>query len=220
MGAACIENKLFVAGGEYQDGVSDQLLQLDLKDLNQGWIQVGTLPFPVSHVQLLADKSKNLYVVGGRKANKDATSTLYQALLKSSDGGKHWVKLPDIPFTAAAGVACILPDDGLWLLSADRGGTFHHVETLIVAAKQASDQQKAQQLLDAKNQLQVNHPGFGRDIWRYDLTSEKWEKRGALPSNAPVTTTAVIWDDMIVIPSGEIKAGVRSPEILSATFSK
>lgn len=220
MGAVCIENKIFIVGGEFQDAVSDQILQLDLNNLAQGWIQVGTLPYAASHLQLLADKSHNLFVVGGRKANKDTASTLYQTVLKSSDGGRHWEKLTEIPFKAAAAVACILPDDGLWLLSADRGTTFHRVETLIFEAKRASDQQEAKQLIEVKNQLQRNHPGFGREIWRYDLSYEKWKKTGELPSNAPVTTTAVVWDDMIVLPSGEVKAGVRSPKILLATFLK
>ena len=218
MGATHIGNKLFVVGGECQDGVSDQVLQLDLENLAQGWIRVGSLPYAVSHLQLLTDKSNNLIAVGGRKANKDAVSTLYQEVLKSSDGGRHWEKLTEIPFKAAAAVACILPDDGLWLLSADRGTTFHRVETLIFEAKHASDRQEAKRLTQAKNQLQRNHPGFGREIWRYDLSYEKWKKTGELPSSAPVTTTAVVWDDMIVLPSGEVKAGVRSPKILLANF--
>ena len=218
MGATYIGDKIFVAGGECQDGVSDQVLQLDLQDLASGWIQVGTLPYAVSHLQLVADNLNRLYVVGGRKANNDRPSTLYPGLMRSSDGGNHWTKLRDIPFNAAAGVACILPDNGLWLLSADRGDTFNRVEHFIFEAKNEPDPDKAQQLIHAKNQLQVNHPGFGREIWRYDLKLEKWNKMGQLPSDGPVTTTAVIWDDMVVIPSGEIKAGIRSPQILVSTF--
>ncbi|ULT27089.1 hypothetical protein KUH03_10100 [Sphingobacterium sp. E70] len=54
-------------GGEFQDAVSDQILQLDLNNLAQGWIQVGTLPYAASHLQLLADKSHNLFVVGDER---------------------------------------------------------------------------------------------------------------------------------------------------------
>jgi len=219
-GATYIGNKIFIAGGEGQDTVSDRVLQLDLDDLEKGWICTGHLPYAVSHVQLLADKQGNLYLVGGRKANKDEPSTLYQGLLSSSDGGKHWRKLEDIPFKAAAAVACILPDNGLWLLSADRGDTFHRVETLISEAKKTTDPQKAQQLIASKNQLQVKHPGFGRAVWRYDLKLGEWNRMGDLPAEGPVTTTAVVWDDMVILPSGEIKAGIRTPDILVATFSK
>jgi N-acetylneuraminic acid mutarotase len=51
------------------------------------------------------------------------------------------------------------------------------------------------------------------------LNLKKWSRMADLPSDGPVTTTAVVWDDMIILPSGEIKAGVRTPEILVATFS-
>ncbi|HAU54241.1 hypothetical protein ACR79N_05655 [Sphingobacterium siyangense] len=218
MAAVRVEDRLFVAGGESKDGVSDLVLQLDLHDLAKGWVTVGHLPYAVSHSQLLADKDQVLYLVGGRKAHSDSPSALYNELWCSTDLGISWPKKADIPFAAAAGTACILPDQGLWLLSADRGTTFHQVETLIFDAQKEPDPSKKQQLIATKNQLQINHPGFGREIWRYDLSSKHWEKAGELPMNAPVTTTAVLWDDMIILPSGEIRAGIRSPHILLATF--
>jgi Uncharacterized protein conserved in bacteria len=219
MGAVVHGNKLFVAGGELQDGVSDRVLQLDLGNLEKGWACVGKLPYAVSHLQLLSDNQNNLYLLGGRKGNSQSPSTLYHELWCSTDHGITWSKRADIPFSAAAGTACLLPDQGIWLLSADRGNTFHQVEALIFDAKNEANPAKRQELVDAKNRLQINHPGFGREVWRYDLHSNKWNRMGDLPSNGPVTTTAVVWDDMIILPSGEIKAGVRTPEILVATFS-
>lgn len=219
MGAVVYGNKLVIVGGEKQDTVSDQVLQLDLAHLEKGWGCVGKLPYAVSHVQLLSDSQNNLYLLGGRKAHPESPSTLYHELWCSTDDGRTWSKQADIPFPAAAGTACLLPDQGIWLLSADRGDTFHRVESLIFDAKKEANPSKRQQLIDAKNKLQINHPGFGRAIWRYDLNLKKWSRMADLPSDGPVTTTAVVWDDMIILPSGEIKAGVRTPEILVATFS-
>jgi N-acetylneuraminic acid mutarotase len=219
MGAVVHGNKLLVAGGEMQDAVSDQVLQLDLTHLEKGWGCVGKLPYAVSHLQLLSDNQNNLYLLGGRKGNSQSPSTLYHELWCSTDDGSTWFKRTDIPFSAAAGTACLLPDQGIWLLSADRGDTFHRVESLIFDAKKEANPSKRQKLIDAKNNLQINHPGFGRAIWRYDLKLKKWDRMADLPSNGPVTTTAVVWGDTIILPSGEIKAGVRSPEILVATFS-
>ncbi len=219
MGAVAHGNKLFVAGGETPDAVSDQVLQLDLENLEKGWVCVGKLPYAVSHLQLLSNSQNDLYLLGGRKAHSERPSTLYHELWCSTDNGITWSKRTDIPFSAAAGTACVLPDQGIWLLSADRGNTFHQVEALIFDAKKETNPLQRQKLIDAKNKLQINHPGFGRAIWRYDLHSNKWNRMGDLPSNGPVTTTAVVWDDMIILPSGEIKAGVRTPEILVAIFS-
>jgi len=219
MGAICVGNKVLVAGGEGPYGVSDQVYQIDLQRSEKGWTVVGKLPYPVSHLQLLTDDD-NIYLVGGRMANKNAASTLYQALLKSSDGGKHWVNLPDIPFKAAAGTSCILPDHGIWILSADRGDTFAAVENLIAQAQQETDPIEAQRLTESKNKLQRNHPGFGKEIWRFDLHEQTWEKAGELPCTGPVTTTVIIWDDMVILPSGEIRAGIRTPKIIRAVFKK
>lgn len=220
MGAVVHGNKLLVAGGETPDAVSDQVLQLDLAHLEKGWVCVGKLPYAVSHLQLLSNSQHDLYLLGGRRAHSERPSTLYHELCCSTDNGITWSKQTDIPFSAAAGTACLLPDQGIWLLSADRGNTFHQVETLIFDAKKEANPSQRQKLIDAKNKLQINHPGFGKEVWRYDLQLKKWNRMGDLPSNGPVTTTAVVWGDMVILPSGEIKAGVRSPQIMIATFNK
>jgi N-acetylneuraminic acid mutarotase len=50
----------------------------------------------------------------------------------------------------------------------------------------------------------------------YDPVSEKIKTIGTIPYSTPVTTTAVLLNDYIVLPSGEIRAGVRTPHILMA----
>lgn len=53
------------------------------------------------------------------------------------------------------------------------------------------------------------HPGFSTEILAYE---NGWKAVGKLPA-ARVTTTAVQWNGRIVIPSGEVRPGVRSPEV-------
>ena len=49
----------------------------------------------------------------------------------------------------------------------------------------------------------------------YDPKSDRWENLDDGPF-ALVTTTTVMWKNRIVIPSGEVKPGVRSREVWSA----
>jgi N-acetylneuraminic acid mutarotase len=49
----------------------------------------------------------------------------------------------------------------------------------------------------------------------YNTLTDSWKTIGNIPFDTPVTTTAVKWGNDVIIPSGEIKAGVRSPNILS-----
>jgi N-acetylneuraminic acid mutarotase len=53
------------------------------------------------------------------------------------------------------------------------------------------------------------HPGFLTTILEFD---NGWRTAGQLPA-ARVTTPAVEWRGRIVIPSGEVRPGVRSPEV-------
>jgi N-acetylneuraminic acid mutarotase len=50
----------------------------------------------------------------------------------------------------------------------------------------------------------------------YISKKDEWKSVVCIPYDSPVTTTAVKWNDEVTIPGGEIRAGVRTPQILSA----
>ena len=56
------------------------------------------------------------------------------------------------------------------------------------------------------------HRGFPRDVLAYDPKADVWRVAGEAPFSL-VTTTAVEWNGRIVIPGGEARPGVRSPEV-------
>lgn len=88
------------------------------------------------------------------------------------------------------------------------------MEELIAAISQENDVVKKQQLVQKKNQLQVSHPGFSDEVLCYCPKTDEWTTVGRIPFSVPVTTTAVNWNGYCFIPSGEIKAGVRTSQIL------
>jgi N-acetylneuraminic acid mutarotase len=57
-------------------------------------------------------------------------------------------------------------------------------------------------------------------VLAYDIASNTWQSIGNIPYATAVTTTAVEWKDCFILPSGEIKAGVRSPHILAVKIKK
>ena len=63
--------------------------------------------------------------------------------------------------------------------------------------------------------LPEQHKGFHHDVLAYNPKTDQWENLGDAPC-AHMTTTAVLWKHRIVIPSGEVKPGIRSPEVWSA----
>ncbi|WP_289024431.1 sodium/solute symporter [uncultured Salegentibacter sp.] len=62
----------------------------------------------------------------------------------------------------------------------------------------------------------LDHPGFGSEILMYNTITNRFNIIDSLPQQAPVVTNALMWDDQVILPSGEIKPGVRSPKVLTA----
>lgn len=73
-----------------------------------------------------------------------------------------------------------------------------------------------------------DHPGFTSEILAYDVVGNRWAKTGEMPKKvaadhaenpsastwSPVTTPLVVSGGKFYLPSGEIKPGVRSPQVL------
>lgn len=216
--AVCLENIVYLAGGETLSGVSDQLLSLNLNEGKQ-WETIATLPVPVSHAVLLASKRNDkptLYLAGGRRKTNAGISDLYDLCFSFDIVTRSFSKKADMPTVLSAGTSAIIDNQYLLLFGGDSGETFHQVELLLAAIKTEQDPALKDSLLVLKNKMQERHPGFMKDILRYNLCSDQWDVIDKIPFPVPVTTVAVKWGNEIYIPSGEIKAGVRTPNILQA----
>lgn len=207
------DSDIYLAGGETKTGVSNQLLKLDLKHISLGWQLVTELPVSLSHA-LLFNLNHQLYLVGGRQRQANGISDFYSSCYAFDENKKVWTTQQSLPYAISAGTGVAASKHQCMLFGGDKGETFHQVEILLAQIAQESDPEKKAKLIAQKNHLQVNHPGFSREILLFDSQKNTWKKLGKIPFAVPVTTTAIIWDNQVIIPSGEIKAGVRSVEIL------
>ena len=74
------------------------------------------------------------------------------------------------------------------------------------------------------------HPGFDGKVWAYDSITDTWVAaetlpesagiKGDLPISVPVTTPVVEWKGKFIVPTGEIKPGIRSPQVIMAQVQK
>ncbi len=62
------------------------------------------------------------------------------------------------------------------------------------------------------DELRDDHPGFTKESLAYHTITDTWTSAGTTPRNH-VTTVAVEWDGGIIIPSGEVRPRVRSPQV-------
>jgi N-acetylneuraminate epimerase len=205
---------VYLAGGEMASGVSDGLLVLELNNIAAGWKQISTMPQQASHALLLT-KEHIIYLIGGRKRNSNGISDLYNTVYAFDLLTNQWTEKKSLPYALSAGTGAVYKNQ-LIVFGGDKGETFHRTEELIEAINAATDKATKKKLTDEKAALQSAHPGFSKEILSYNIMNDSWDAIGNIPYATPVTTTAVTWNSCFFIPSGEIKAGVRSPYILSA----
>lgn len=216
-------NIVFIAGGESREGVSDKCWSIDLNNSATGWKELPQLPKPVSHAVFVPIKSAGvlkLYLVGGRRKTTQGISELYNSVFELSIGQNQWKELPPLPYALSAGTGVVTGSTGIILFGGDRGTTFSKVESYLSAISKATNETEKQELIQQKNQLLVAHPGFSKQILLYNITTGKTKTTGTIPYPVPVTTTAFWWGNVVMIPSGEIKAGVRTPQILMAKIKR
>ena len=72
-------------------------------------------------------------------------------------------------------------------------------------------------LLAAKRKILETHGGFARDILAYHPGRDAWRVVAHSPEPLPVTTIAVPWSGALVLPSGEVRPGVRTTAVLRVT---
>lgn len=214
---AAINSHIYFAGGQNADMVSDQLYHLDLNYPEKGWNTLPNLPLPVTHTVLYAQSNRNdscLYLVGGRKRNIDSTSTLYSEVYQFSLKTGKWSQKSSLPYALSAHTGLVWNDSTLLVFSGDRGKSFHATEVLIQEITHEKNNSQRERLIQEKDELQKSHPGFGGNVLLYNTRTDKWEKTDTIPFPGQVTTTALKWNNEIVIPCGEIRAGVRTPDIV------
>ncbi len=215
--ATTVDNLVYVAGGETGSSVSSQFIFLDLNNLSAGWQQLPALPKPVSNAVFVAQSNDGgtiIYLMGGRKKNPGSTSDLSAAVFAFNTKEKSWHEKQALPYALSAGTGIAFGDNDILLFSGDRGETYNKTEKLIAAINAEINDVKKQQLIEEKNKLQENHPGFSRDVLLFNSKTNSWTNLNQITYDAPVTTTAMNWKGCVIIPSGEIRAGIRTPQIL------
>lgn len=213
---------IVVAGGESIDGVSDKVFHLDLTNMDAGWQLMPPLPKPLSHFVMVIQSNGDqdcIYVIGGRRKHSGSISDLYSTVFQFGFESQTWETKAPLPFSLSAGTGLAVLQNRILIFGGDRGKTFNQVEKLNLLIRVESDIERKQQLIKQKNNLLATHPGFKGDVLMYNTKQDHWYVGDSIPFNTPVTTTACLIGPLLIIPSGEIKAGVRTPQILIGKLS-
>ncbi|WP_461489713.1 sodium:solute symporter family protein [Pontibacter sp. HJ8] len=224
--AAVVGSQVYVAGGETTGGASAGLYRLDVASPAGGWKKLPDMPTALSHAVAVVQSNGEypaLYLIGGRTQSPSGVSQLHGNTFRFDPKKNEWKQLHAISdgegkkttLSAATGV----PTGANYILvfGGDNGQVFTQIEQLNAAIAKATDETEKQQLQAEKLKLQTVHEGFSKDVYLYNTVTDSWTKTDALPY-APVTTFATRWDNDILISSGEIRPGVRTPDVLKGSL--
>ncbi|MEO9145437.1 MAG: hypothetical protein ABI237_07750 [Ginsengibacter sp.] len=218
-----IGETVYATGGDEAKNSSNSFFRLDLNDSNAQWQTLPSLPIALANATAIAQSSgtggKEIFVIGGRSKNVSGISDLHNTVFAFNPVRQIWRKCADISdgktttnLSAACGVA--MGKNEILITGFDNGKVFHQIETLIAEIAIAKTPVEKQELTKEKNDLSIHHKGFDKSILLYNTISNTWMKISELPFPAHVTTTAVMWGNDMVISNGEIKPGIRTPNVM------
>ena len=152
-----------------------------------------------------------MLLLGGRAKIKDKPSVFYQSTLAFDLSTKHWVAAEQLPYPLAAGTGITMKNGTMFVFGGDQGTVFNQVEECLIKAAHSTDASDIESWNAIRKGLQSSHPGFSRVVLRWDEKQKTWIESERLPFATPVTTQAAYNEQYLVIPGGEVRAGVRTP---------
>lgn len=217
-----IGNTLYAAGGDEKKVSSNGFFCLDLDSKEAQWKTLPDLPIALANATAVAQyvkKEKEIFIIGGRSKTTSGISDLHHTVYAFNIKSQTWRVCAYISdgknitnLSAACGVA--LGKDKIIIIGGDNGKVFHNIEAYITQITKATTPEEKARLTEEKNNLNIHHKGFDKSILLYNTNSNVWTKIGDLPFPAQVTTTAVMWRNDIIISNGEIKPGIRTPNVM------
>lgn len=223
--ATYLENKIFVLGGETKTTTLRSFYQFNVNSKIAQWQKLPDLPIALSH-SVAVIQSNSLFLFGGRAKTDSGISKLSNKAFRFDPKKNEWETLKNISDNnieipaLSAGVGVAFGQHKILLIGGDKGNIFSQIETYNTKIALSKDENEKIRLQTEKVALLENHQGFSKDIYVYDIQKNSWNKFGEMPMITPVTTNLVKWSDVIFIPSGEIKPGIRTPNVLMGKISK
>lgn len=194
---AVVGSVVYVFGGSDLPGevtVFNRLFALDIA-VPVAWKELEPCPGKARLLPAAASLGEAFYVAGGATL-ENITNKMTRVYLTDAwryQPAKGWKRLADLPKPCVAAPSpAPVSGNRFYLVGGDDGS--------LVGFKP----------LD-------KHPGFTKDLLVYDTATDVWQVAGPVPSPRAVLPVA-FWQNQFVLPNGEARPGVRSPQVWSLNF--
>lgn len=192
---AIFDHIIYVAGGIESPASTNALKtfwSLDISAVQPQWRELEPWPGPARMLAVAAVQGQSFFLVSGVELSGDAQGKPVRRYLRDAyryQPGRGWKRLADLPRAAVAAPtpAPQLDRSAFLILGGDDGALVNFIPP-------------------------EQHPGFPKTILAYHADTDTWQPFGEMPI-AHVTTTMTPWQGSYIMPSGELRPGVRSPRV-------
>lgn len=163
-----------------------------------------------------------LYLIGGRNETASGAqlcNDIWEYLpLHDTWNAKGEPAVDGRPVATMCAQAVPYGSGHILVIGGDDGHEFLRRAALQRAIREAASPVAADSLGRELRRAFVQHPGFSDEILAYHAITDTWVSLGRAEQPLPVATTAIVAGKEIVIPSGEIRPGVRTPGVLTVSI--
>ena len=205
--ASLLDRNVFLQGGH-------DFFCLSLDNLAAGWSQLNVWPGEPRSAALTASVDGNVLLASGKSLNPNG-DVIHRDVYAYDPSKVKWTKVPDMPLGAMAGMAFTVEDRFFVVIGGDceeqRAREYRRLENERSQAHPGgSNWSKANTTITF---LHDHHTGFNQQIQIFDCLTATWVDGGFLPSAATVTSQPVQWHGELLLVSGEVSPGKRTPKI-------
>lgn len=165
---------------------------LDLSSARLAWWELPSCPGE-ARILPVAGGSKDAFYLAGGAALRNVDGKVKRVYLRDAwkfSPTNGWRRLPDLPKPCVAAPSPAPIAAATWFLVGGDDGSL------------------------AGFAPPERHPGFARTVLTFDIGAEAWMEFNSIPA-ARATLPVVEWQGRFIFPSGEVRPGVRSPEVWS-----
>lgn len=221
-------NTVYVIGGSSSPDGTDTgnyFYSLDLSKqgiTGNGWETEPVFPGPgriyaVSVVQSSGTRPC-IYLFSGRNISRDNKLTVFTDGLVYDPVLKKWDQLKTaVLFPVMAGTALPFGSGSIIFFGGAPGDLLFQEQQLKAELSKSIRSKDSLAISVAKDALldyYTAHPGFSNEILLYNTITNTITSAGESELPLPVTTKAVSWGKNIILTSGEIRPGIRTPDLL------
>lgn len=230
MAGALIDNTIYIVGGNVDKKPSSRMFALNLDDISAGWQELSAVPGnpriqPVCAAVKKAGKMC-LFIAGGFASatdNKDASLNTNAYCYEPQ--ANRWTKIAEPcdadgqPISLGGGAAVSLGDSLMLCMGGVNKDIFLDALKREQALKKAvaDHDQKTEKLLREKVKAYMNQPSewykFNKELLVYSPDKNEWTAFGSYEQSARAGATAIYLEDAFYLFGGELKPGIRTPEI-------